>query len=319
VDVAWLTHEPASQSELRGRLSALVAERRARGESLVLPGAFDGLSALIAKRSGFEALYLSGAAYTASRGWPDLGLVESAEMAERARDLVRATGLPVLVDVDTGYGGVLSVVRTAREMVEAGVAAVQIEDQELPKKCGHLNGKRLVAAREMGEKIAALKQAAPTLYVVARTDARAVEGLDAAIERARRYVDAGADAIFVEALESRDEFAQVGRSVAAPLLANMTEFGRTPLMTAAEFAALGFSLVIFPVSALRVAARAYEELYGELARTGSQAALVGRMQTRAELYETIDYFGYEALDARIARTVLPGGNLPPDGDGGGGR
>jgi methylisocitrate lyase len=308
--VTWLTRAVPSQADLARELRTRIAQRRTQGDILVLPGAFDGLSALMAQRAGFEALYLSGAAYTASRGWPDLGLVESAEMAERARDLVRATGLPVLVDIDTGYGGVLAVARAAREMVEAGVAAVQIEDQELPKKCGHLNGKRLVPAREMCEKLVALKEAAPTLYVVARTDARGVEDLDAALERARRYIDAGADAIFVEALESRDEFVRVGQALEAPLLANMTEFGRTPLIPAAEFAEMGFSMVIFPVSALRIAAKAYGDLFETLRRTGTQASLLDRMQTRAELYDAIDYFSYEALDTRIARTVPP--DVPAD-------
>jgi methylisocitrate lyase len=303
--VTWLAPDAPSQAALSEALLARIRGARSEGRILVLPGAYDGLSALMARRAGFEALYLSGAAYTASRGWPDIGLLAASEVAERARDLVRATRLPVLVDIDTGYGGVLQVARAAREMVEASVAAVQIEDQALPKKCGHLNGKQVVSATEMAEKICAIKEVAPSLAVVARTDARAIEGLGAAIARAEGYVQAGADAIFVEALETADEFAAVGRAISAPLLANMTEFGRTPLFAADQFAAWGFSIVIFPVSALRMAARAYEQLFDELQRTGTQAALIDRMQSRAELYETIDYYAYEALDSHIAHTVVP--------------
>lgn len=303
--MGWLTAPPASQADLAKRFGERIARARTDHDILVMPGAYDGLSALLAARAGFEALYLSGAAYTASRGWPDLGLVTSTEMADRAKDLVRACGLPVLVDIDTGYGGVLQVTRAAREMVEAGVAAVQIEDQEMPKKCGHLNGKRLVSAQEMCEKIVALKETAPSLVVVARTDARAVEGLDAAIRRAERYGATGADALFVEALENPREFTEVSAALTRPLLANMTEFGKTPLVTAREFADWGYSMVIFPVSALRVAARAYGELFEEIRRTGTQAGRIDRMQTRAELYEAIDLYAYEALDTRISRTVLP--------------
>jgi methylisocitrate lyase len=264
------------------------------------------MSARVAKSCGFGALYLSGAAYTASRGLPDLGLIYGNEVAERARDLVRATGLPVLVDIDTGYGGVLNVARAAKEMTEAKAAAVQIEDQDMPKKCGHLNGKRLIRAEEMAHKIRAIKEASPTLYVVARTDARSAEGLEAALERANLYVQAGADAIFPEALEGEAEFRQFGESINVPLLANMTEFGRTPYYTAEQFAGWGFRMVIYPVSSLRVAAKAYERLYAELARAGTQVASLGDMQTRKELYERIRYSDYEALDARIAKTVLPG-------------
>lgn len=299
--MAWLRTEETPQPELAERLRELVA----RGP-VVLPGAHDALSALIARRAGFEALYLSGAAYSASRGLPDLGLLTSEEVAERARDIVRATDLPLIVDIDTGFGGVLNVARAGREMVEARVAGVQIEDQEMPKKCGHLSGKSLVAAEEMVHKIRALKQAAPSLYVVARTDAHAIEGLEGAIERGRRYAEAGADAVFPEALTSEREFRAVREALpGVRLMANLTEFGRTPYYTAAELAAWGYDIVIFPVSSLRVAAKAVEELYRHLRETGSTRDFVPRMQTRAELYETIDYFAYEELDRHIARSTLP--------------
>ncbi|MDP9729490.1 isocitrate lyase/phosphoenolpyruvate mutase family protein [Alicyclobacillus tolerans] len=196
--MAWLVEEQPSQAELAKQFLMRIQQ----SNILKIPGAHDGLTARLAKRAGFEALYLSGAAYTASRSLPDLGLVYSNEVAERAADLVRASGLPVLVDIDTGYGGVLNVARTAKEMVEARVAAIQIEDQLMPKKCGHLNGKKLVEASEMVEKIRMLKRVAPGLVVVARSDAKSVEGLDALIHRVNLYIEAGADAVFPEALTS---------------------------------------------------------------------------------------------------------------------
>jgi methylisocitrate lyase len=286
-------------------LSEQFLQRIQLPEILKIPGAHDGLSACIAKQTGFEALYLSGAAYTASRGLPDLGIVYSEEVARRARDLIRATQLPLLVDIDTGYGGVLNVARTAREMVEAKVAAVQIEDQELPKKCGHLNGKKLVSAEEMAQKIRTIKKVAPSLVVIARTDAKGVEGIEAAVERAKRYVDAGADGIFPEALTTEEEFAYVGLQIKAPLLANMTEFGRTPYYSAKQFEEWGYRMVIYPVSSLRVAAGAVEKVFREIFEKGTQAGCLENMQTREQLYERIRYYEYEALDATIARTVLP--------------
>lgn len=299
--MSWIVEQPESQKELAERFQTLMNKQ----EILKIPGAYDGMSALVAKQVGFKALYLSGAAYTASRGLPDLGMITSEEMAERARDLVRAAGLPVLVDIDTGYGGVLNVARTAREMVEAGVAAVQIEDQDLPKKCGHLNGKKLVTTEEMMQKIETIKEVAPTLLVVARTDAKAVEGFDAAIERANRYVEAGADAIFTEALTKEEEFRRAGSSIEAPLLANMTEFGRTPYFKANQFEDFGFDMVIYPVTALRVAAKAYEKVFTDIAEKGTQEGMLEDMQTREELYNTIQYYDFEGLDEKIAKTVLP--------------
>jgi len=190
--MAWIVDQPSSQAELANRFKELMTAP----DIMQIPGAHDAMAALVAKQAGFSALYLSGAAYTASLGLPDLGVITSAEVAQRAKELVRATDLPVLVDIDTGFGGVLNVARTAREMWEANVAAVQLEDQQLPKKCGHLNGKKLVSTEEMVQKIRAIKKAAPSLVIVARTDARAVESLESAIERAKAYVEAGADAIF---------------------------------------------------------------------------------------------------------------------------
>lgn len=298
--MAWIVDEPKTQKELAKSFKELMQA----DEILQIPGAHDAMAALVAQQTGFSALYLSGGAYTASKGLPDLGIVTSTEVAERARDLVRATNLPVLVDIDTGFGGVLNVARTAREMLEANVAAVQIEDQQLPKKCGHLNGKQLVTKEEMEQKLQAIKKVAPSLVIVARTDARANEGLDAAIERANAYVAAGADAIFPEALQTDEEFQVFAQKVQAPLLANMTEFGKTPYISAEEFQRMGFHMVIYPVTSLRVAAKAYERIFKLIKEEGTQKNGVTDMQTRKELYETISYNDFEALDKNIAKTVL---------------
>ncbi|MCG7318947.1 methylisocitrate lyase [Brevibacillus laterosporus] len=298
--MAWIVDPPSSQAELAMKFRELMNAP----DLLQIPGAHDAMAALMAKQVGFSALYLSGAAYTASCGLPDLGIVTSTEIAQRAKELIRATNLPVLVDIDTGFGGILNVSRTAREMLEANVAAVQLEDQQLPKKCGHLNGKKLVTTEEMAQKIIAIKKVAPSLVLVARTDARSVEGLDAAIERARSYVEAGADAIFPEALESAEEFRMFAQRISVPLLANMTEFGKTPYYTAEEFAKLGYRMVIYPVTSLRVAAKAYERVFQVIKEQGTQKGELANMQTRSELYEAISYEEFEELDKEIAKTVL---------------
>ena len=276
-----------------------------RGGILRLPGAYNGLASLQAKRQGFEALYLSGAAVSASMGLPDLGIITVEDMCFFIRQVSRASGLPLLVDGDTGYGEALNVMHMVRAFEDAGAAAVHIEDQLLPKKCGHLNDKKLAAPEDMAAKIAAAARARRHLYIIARTDAAASEGLDGAVARAKRYLDAGADAIFPEALTTIDMFREFARRVSAPLLANMTEFGRTPYFTAAGFEAMGYRMVIWPVSALRVAAKAQEQLYATIHREDGPRSLIGQMQTRQELYETIAYSDYEALDASIVKTVLP--------------
>lgn len=299
--MTWIIEQELSQEQLAERFKELMNAP----EILQIPGAHDGMAAIIAKQTGFQALYLSGAAYTASQGLPDLGIVTSEEVAVRARQLIRATNLPVLVDIDTGFGGVLNVARTAKEMVEVRVAAVQIEDQDLPKKCGHLNGKKLVSDEEMMQKIQTIKKVAPSLIIVARTDAYGVEGIDRAIERAQKYVEAGADAIFPEALVSKEDFLKMKQSLSVPLLANMTEFGKTPYYTAEEFSALGYGMMIYPVTSLRVAAKAYERVFQSIFIKGTQKDEVENMQSRKELYETIRYYDYEALDSAIAKTVLP--------------
>ena len=277
----------------------------ARDEILQMPGAHDGLSALLAKKAGFEALYLSGAAMSASMGLPDLGIISAEDVCHFIRQIARASDLPILVDGDTGFGEALNVMQTVRAFEDAGAAAIQIEDQLLPKKCGHLNDKKLAPMDDMAAKVAAARKARRHLQIVARTDAAATEGLEGAVARARRYVEAGADIIFPEALTDLAMFEAFAKAVPVPLLANMTEFGKTPYTTAAEFQRMRYKIVIWPVSSLRVAAKAQEELYASIRATGGTEAMLPRMQTRQELYETIAYADYEALDASIVASAVP--------------
>jgi methylisocitrate lyase len=281
-----------------------LAEMVARPGILGVPGAHDAMSGLLAKRAGFECLYVSGGAITAAMGLPDMGVITMEELCSITKSLARATALPLIVDGDTGYGEALNVMRLVRELEDAGAAAVQIEDQVLPKKCGHLNDKQLATAEDAAAKIAAAVAARRHLQIVARTDA-AAESLDEAIRRANMYIEAGADIIFPDALISDDDFRRFCAAVDAPVLANMTEFGRTPYRTADELEALGCKIVIWPVTSLRIAAKAVGDMYSELADKGSTQGLLDRMQTRAELYETIRYHDFEALDETIARTIVP--------------
>ncbi|WP_279483679.1 methylisocitrate lyase [Aureimonas sp. SK2] len=277
-----------------------------RPQILGIPGAHNGLAAIQARDAGFEALYLSGAAVSASMGLPDLGILTVEDMSFFIRQIARASGLPLLADGDTGYGEALNVMHMVRSFEDAGAGAVQIEDQLLPKKCGHLNDKQLAAPSDMAAKVNAAKRASRDLVVIARTDAAASEGIEGAVARAKLYLEAGADAIFPEALTSVEMFREVAsRLPGVKLLANMTEFGRTPPLTAQEFQDFGYAMVIWPVTSLRVAAKAQSELYARLASEGTATSLLDRMQTRAELYETIRYFDYEALDRSIVATVLP--------------
>ena len=273
---------------------------------LGIPGTHNGLASQQAKAAGFEACYLSGAAMTASMGLPDLGIITVDEVCFFIRQVTRASGLPVLVDGDTGYGEALNVMNMVRNFEDAGAAAVHLEDQILPKKCGHLNDKKLADARDMAAKVAAAHKARRHAVILARTDAAASEGIDGAVARAKLYMQAGADAIFPEALTTEAMFREfAARMPGVPLLANMTEFGRTPFFTAAQFEEMGYKMVIWPVTSLRMAAKAQEDLYETLRREGSAESLLGRMQTRADLYRTIGYSDYEALDASLIATVLP--------------
>lgn len=270
-----------------------------------MPGAHNGLAALQAKNAGFSALYLSGAAMSASMGLPDLGIISVEDVCFFIRQVTRTADLPMLVDGDTGYGEVLNVMQTVRAFEDHGAAAIQLEDQILPKKCGHLNDKRLCAPQDMANKVAAAVKARREMLIVARTDAAASEGISGAIDRARLYIKAGADIIFPEALTTAEMFREFRSAVDVPLLANMTEFGRTPFFTAEEFESMGYSIVIWPVSSLRVAAKAQEKLYSAIKLDGSTAGQLGVMQTREELYQTISYNDYEALDEAIVQSVAP--------------
>jgi len=299
--MTWLSNDRSNAAPAGDRLAELWHEPGI----VQIPGAHNALAALLAKQAGFKALYLSGGALSASLGLADLGIVGLDELCFFTRTIVRAAGLPLVVDADTGFGGVLNVMRTVRELEDAGAAALQLEDQMLPKKCGHLNDKRLIAPDEMAAKINAARRARRHLRIIARTDAAGVEGIDGALRRAHLYLAAGADAIFPEALTSAEMFCDFAREISAPLLANMTEFGRTPYFTAQQFEEFGYKLVIWPVSSLRVAAKAMEDLYATLACDGSAVAMLDRMQTRADLYQTIGYEEYETLDESIARSIVP--------------
>jgi len=265
---------------------------------IAIPGVFNALVAMMAERSGFEGIYLSGAALSAASGLPDIGLLSMSEFVEQVRVITAASSLPLLVDADTGFGGPLNLERAVREFEHAGAAAIQIEDQQLPKRCGHLSGKSLVSVEEMEQKVRAAAGARrdPAFVIVARTDARGVEGFAAAVGRARRYLEAGADVIFPEALESREELADFHRSIQAPLLANMTEFGRSPLLSVAELNQLGYRIALFPVTAFRAAMKAAERTLEEIGRSGTQGEVLDSMQSRAELYDLLGYRGYQERD-----------------------
>jgi len=279
-----------------------------RPQILRMPGTHNGIAALQAARAGFEALYLSGAAMSSSMGLPDLGVITVDEVCFFIRQVARASGLPVLVDGDTGYGEALNVMHMVRAFEEAGAAAVHLEDQLLPKKCGHLNDKKLAPPHDMAAKAAAAAKARRNLFVIARTDAAASEGIDGAVARAKLYLEAGADAIFPEALTTAEMFRAFAKAMpGVKLLANMTEFGRTPFFTASEFDAMGYRMVIWPVSALRAANKAQEGVYAAIQRDGGTQNVIDRMQTRQELYDTIRYHEYEALDASLVKTVVPQG------------
>lgn len=273
---------------------------------LRLPGAHNGQAALQARAAGFDGLYLSGAAMTASMGVPDLGIITVDEVSFFIRQIARASGLPLLVDGDTGYGEALNAMHMVRCFEEAGAGAVHLEDQILPKKCGHLNDKRLLPAADMAAKVAAATRAARDLVVIARTDAAASEGVEGTVARAKLYIEAGADAIFTEALTSIEMFREIRAALpGVRLLANMTEFGRTPTLTAQEFEDLGYDMVIWPVSSLRVANRAQQRLYEALQRDGATTALLSEMQTRSDLYQTIGLGEFEALDQSIIASAAP--------------
>ena len=268
-----------------------------------MPGVFSAITAKLAQEAGFDALYLSGAGVTNSlTGYPDIALLTLTEMAQQARYVARAVSLPVIADADTGYGEILNVARAVEEFEHAGLAGIHLEDQVAPKRCGHLDGKQVISAADMTKKIKAAVRARSDsdFFLIARTDSRSIHGLQDAIDRANRYIDAGADAIFPESLQSAEEFAAFAAQVHAPLLANMTEFGKTPLISVSEFAAMGYAMVIFPMTAFRMMMKSAQQTYSELKQHGTQAALLDQMQTRKELYALIRYDDYERFDREIA-------------------
>ncbi|MGH8203324.1 MAG: methylisocitrate lyase, partial [Steroidobacteraceae bacterium] len=272
---------------------------------LQVAGTINAYSALLAEESGFRAIYLSGAGVAnASFGLPDLGITSLNDVCEDARRICGATALPLLVDADTGFGAAFSIARTARDLIRAGAAGMHLEDQVQAKRCGHRPGKELVTAAEMSDRIRAAVDARgdPDFVIMARTDAHAVEGHKAAIERAAAYVEAGADMVFAEALTTLEEYREFTKALEVPVLANITEFGRTPLFSTADLGKAGVRLVLYPLSAFRAMSRAALEVYGAIRRDGSQRAMTDRMQTRNELYEVLGYHDYERkLDELFSR------------------
>ena len=284
-----------------GEKRATLRKRLASGELLRLPGAFNPLSAKLIQDKGFDGVYISGAVISADLGLPDIGLTTLTEVATRAQQIARMTDLPSLVDADTGFGEPMNVARTVQTLEDAGVAGLHIEDQINPKRCGHLDGKAVVDADTAIKRIRAAADARrdPNLLIMARTDIRAVNGLHAAIDRAKALVDAGADAIFPEAMADLAEFEAVRGAVNVPILANMTEFGKSALFTTEQLADIGINIVIYPVSLLRLAMGAAERGLDTLLAEGSLAATVEGMQTRARLYELLDYESYNAFDTSV--------------------
>jgi methylisocitrate lyase len=280
---------------------AALRERLASGELLRFPGAFNPLSARLIERKGFDGVYISGAVLSADLGLPDIGLTTLTEVAGRSAQIARMTELPALVDADTGFGEPMNVARTVQTLEDAGVAGLHIEDQVNPKRCGHLDGKQVVDEDTALKRIRAAVDARrdPNLLIMARTDIRAVDGLAAAIDRARALVDAGADAIFPEAMADLSEFEAVRTAVDVPLLANMTEFGKSDLFTTQQLADVGINIVIWPVSLLRLAMGAAERGLDSLATEGTLKPLLSEMQHRSALYDLIDYEGYNAFDSSV--------------------
>ncbi len=273
----------------------------AGGKLLRMPGAFNPLSAQLIQDKGFEGVYVSGAVLAADLGLPDIGLTTLTEVSQRAGQIARVTDLPALVDADTGFGEPMNVARTVQLIEDAGLAGLHIEDQVNPKRCGHLDGKEVVDENTALKRIraAAAGRRDPNFLIMARTDIRGVEGLGAAVDRAKKLVDAGADAIFPEAMASLEEFAAVRAAVEVPILANMTEFGKSELFTTQQLADVGVNIVIFPVSLLRLAMGAAERGLDTIIAEGSLTSKVPEMQTRARLYELIDYAGYSSFDDGI--------------------
>ena len=266
---------------------------------VLTPGVFSPLIAMMAEKKGFKSMYFSGAAFSAMKGIPDIGIFTFQELFDAVIEITKMSNLPLIVDVDTGFGEVINVTRTVSDLESIGVAAIQIEDQLFPKRCGHLEGKEIIKAKEFAKKIYAAKSVSKDMLVIARTDAKAVEGIDSAIERAKLYKDAGADIIFPEALETEEEFKLFAESVNGEMLANMTEFGKTPYYPAEKFADMGYKIIIYPVSSLRTALNAISDLFDEIMETGTQVKFVEDMLTRKDLYNLINYDSYVKMDESL--------------------
>jgi methylisocitrate lyase len=279
----------------------LFRERLASGELLRFPGAFNPLSARLIERKGFDGIYVSGAVLSADLGLPDIGLTTLTEVAQRAAQITRMTELPAIVDADTGFGEPMNIARTVQTLEDAGAAGMQLEDQVNPKRCGHLDGKEVVDEYTALQRIRAAVDGRrdPNFLILARTDIRAVDGFDAAVNRAKSFVDGGADAIFPEALKDLSEFERFARALDVPVLANMTEFGKSELFTVDQLRDAGVRIVIWPVSLLRMAMGAAERALDTLLREGSLNSQLDAMQHRADLYDLIDYQGYNQFDAGI--------------------
>lgn len=266
---------------------------------VVAPGVFSPSVAKLAEKMGFRAVYFSGAGFSNLLALPDLGITTLSEVSQATKQVTSQVKIPLIVDADTGFGEALNVARTVGELRSSGAAALHIEDQVLPKRCGHLEGKELVSVDEMVKKvISAKEEAGEEVLIIARTDSRAVEGFDSAVERARAYVKAGADMIFPEALESREEFVEFRKKFKVPLMANMTEFGKTPYMAAKDFDEMGYNIVIFPVTAFRAMMKAVKDTFSELKSSGTQLGILGSLMTRKEYEELIEYKKFDAADRR---------------------
>lgn len=277
-------------------------EKLKSGKLLQFPGSWSPLVSMMIEREGFDGVYISGSVLSNDLGYPDIGLTTLTEVTQRGRVIARTTKLPSIIDADTGFGEPMSVTRTIQEMIELGLSGCHLEDQENPKRCGHLDGKNVVAPETMIRKLGAAakgKKLDENFVIIARTDARAIEGLDKAIDRAKAYIDAGADMIFTEALENEAEFEKFRKAVKAPLLANMTEFGKSKLLTAEQLSNLGYNVVIYPVTTLRLAMKATENGLREIKAKGTQEGLLGQMQHRKELYELTRYEEYNSFDQNI--------------------
>ncbi|MBC7659957.1 MAG: methylisocitrate lyase [Chitinophagaceae bacterium] len=277
------------------------------GKLLRFPGSWSPLVSMAIEKEGFDGVYISGSVLSNDLGYPDIGLTTLSEVGQRGRQIARTTRLPSIIDIDTGFGEPMSAARSVQEMIELGLAGCHIEDQVNPKRCGHLDGKEIVSRDAMVQKVAAAargKKLDDNFLLIARTDSRAVEGLEKAIERSKAYIDAGADCIFIEALEDEKEFEKFRAAISVPLLANMTEFGKSKLLTAEQLSNLGYNIVIYPVTTFRLAMKATIDGLAEIKAQGTQEGLLGKMQHRQDLYALTRYEEYNALDSSLFNFTL---------------